>query len=49
MKGVRLDAAVWKQLVRDHPELLKPIELFGTAAGFREIDAGAPAKMHDIK
>jgi len=26
-------------LKRDRPELLKPIELFGTRAGYRELDA----------
>ena len=31
---------------RERPELLKPIELFGTAKGYRELDAGAAAAMH---
>jgi hypothetical protein len=26
--------------------LLKPIELFGTRAGYRELDAGGAAAMH---
>lgn len=46
MKATRLDAAAWKPLKRDRPELLKPIELFGTRAGYRELDAGGAAAMH---
>ena len=48
MKGVRLDTAGWKPLKRERPELLKPIELFGTTAGFREVDAGDPAQVHAL-
>jgi predicted nucleotidyltransferase len=46
MKGVRLNSAEWKPLKRERPELLKPLELFGTTAGFRELDAGGAAVMH---
>lgn len=46
MKGVRLNSAEWKPLKQQQPELLKPIELFGTTAGFRELDAGGAAAMH---
>ena len=46
MKGLRLDSASWKPLKKQHPELLKPIELFGTYAGFRELEAGDADQMH---
>lgn len=46
MKGVRLDTNGWKPIKKQHPDLLKPLELFGTSAGFRELDAGDPEKMH---
>ena len=46
MKGMRLDAAGWKQLGRERPELLRPFQLFGTRAGWRELAAGDEAKMH---
>lgn len=46
MKGVRLNSADWKPLKKDRPELLKPIQLFGTTAGFRELDAGGAVPMH---
>ena len=46
LKGMRLDAAAWKPLKRERPELLKPLELFGTRAGWRELKAGGDAKMH---
>lgn len=48
MKGVRLDTAGWKPLKRERPELLKPLELFGTNAGFRELDAGGADRMHAL-
>jgi uncharacterized protein len=48
MKGVRLDAAGWKPLKRERAELLKPLQLFGTNAGFRELDAGGADKMHTL-
>lgn len=46
IKGMRLDAASWKPLKRERPELLKPVELFGTRAGWRELRAGGDAQMH---
>lgn len=46
MKGLRLDAKSWKPLERDRPELLKPIRLFGTRAGWRELKAGGEVAMH---
>ena len=45
-KGMRLDAPGWKRLKRERPELLKPIELFGTRAGWAELEAGGEVKMH---
>jgi hypothetical protein len=48
MKGLRLDTAAWKPLKRDRPELLKPLQLFGTNAGFLELDAGGADKMHAL-
>ena len=46
LKGMRLDAAGWKALKRERPELLKPIELFGSKAGWRELEAGGDETMH---
>jgi len=46
LKGMRLDAQGWKPLKRDRPELLKPIELFGSPAGWKECEAGGEEKMH---
>ena len=46
LKGMRLDAPGWKPLKRERPELLKPLELFGTRAGWRELKAGGDARMH---
>lgn len=46
LKGMRLDAAGWKPLKRERPELLKPIELFGSKAGWRELKAGGDEAMH---
>jgi len=46
LKGMRLDAPAWKPLKRERPELLKPLELFGTRAGWRELKAGSDAQMH---
>ena len=48
IKGLRLDTAGWKPLKRERPELLKPLELFGTSAGFRELDARGADKMHAL-
>src|ERR1022692_2995557 len=46
LKGMRLDSAGWKPLKRQRPELLKPIELFGSKAGWRELKAGGDEAMH---
>jgi len=46
LKGMRLDSAGWKPLKREQPEILKPIELFGSKAGWRELKAGGDEKMH---
>jgi len=35
-------------LKRERPDLLKPLQLFGTSAGFRELDAGGADKMHAL-
>ena len=46
VKGMRLGALGWKTLKRERPELLRPIELFGTRAGWRELKAAGDAAMH---
>ena len=46
MKGVRLDAKAWKPIERERPQLLKPLQLFGTRAGWRELKAGGEVAMH---
>jgi uncharacterized protein len=46
VKGMRLDCAGWKPLKRERPDLLKPIELFGTRRGWRELEAGGETAMH---
>lgn len=46
LKGMRLDAAGWKRLKKARPELLKPMELFGSRAGWRELRAGDAEKLH---
>jgi uncharacterized protein len=46
LKGMRLDAQGWKPLRTERPELLKPIELFGSPAGWDEFEAGGAEKMH---
>jgi hypothetical protein len=43
---MRLDTPGWKPLKRERPDLLKPIELFGTPAGWRELEATGDAAMH---
>ena len=35
LKGVRLDPAGWKPLTKERGDLMKPIRLFGTRAGWR--------------
>jgi uncharacterized protein len=46
LKGMRLDASAWKPLKHSRPELVKPIALFGSPAGWKELKAGGDAKMH---
>jgi len=46
IKGMRMDPTGWKLLRRERPELLKPIELFGTRGGWHECEAGGEVKMH---
>ncbi|MBS0365502.1 MAG: UPF0149 family protein [Proteobacteria bacterium] len=46
LKGMRLDSAGWKPLTRERPELLKPIQLFGTRKGWDELKAGGEVRMH---
>lgn len=46
IKGMRLDAEGWKRLKRERPELIRPLQLFGTPAGWRELAAGGLVKMH---
>ena len=46
IKGMRLDSAGWEPLKHERPELLKPIELFGTRAGWRKLEEGGEAAMH---
>lgn len=46
MKGVRPDAKSWKPLERERPQLLKPLQLFGTRAGWRELKADGEVAMH---
>jgi hypothetical protein len=48
LKWVRLDSRGWKSLKRERPDLLKPIELFGSPAGWKECAAGGDAKMHHL-
>jgi uncharacterized protein len=46
LKGIRLDAKGWKPLKQENPELLTPIELFGSPAGWEELKSGGEVKMH---
>jgi uncharacterized protein len=46
IKGIRVDREGWKPLKRERPDLLKPMELFGTRAGWRKLEAGGEAAMH---
>jgi uncharacterized protein len=48
VKGMKIDSEGWKPLKRERPELLKPIELFGTRAGWRKLEAGGEQEMHAI-
>lgn len=46
LKGMRLDAAGWKPLKKERPDLLKPIHLFGSRAGWKEMETADPEKLH---
>ncbi len=46
LKGVRIDSTGWRPLKCERPELLKPIRLFGSMAGWRELEAGGDETMH---
>lgn len=46
VKGMRVDSEGWKPLKRERPDLLKPMELFGTRAGWRKLEDGGEAAMH---
>jgi len=46
LKGMRVDATAWKPLKRERHEVLKPIEQFGSKAGWRELEAGGEERMH---
>lgn len=46
VKGMRVESVAWKALRRERPDLLKPMELFGTRAGWRKLEAGGEAAMH---
>ena len=48
LKAMRLDAAGWKPLKQQRPDLLKPLQLFGTRAGWSELEAEGEEKMHRI-
>lgn len=46
LKSVRLDARGWDPLRRERPDLLRPIELFGSPAGWKECEIAGEEKMH---
>jgi uncharacterized protein len=46
VKGMRVDTEGWKPLRHERRDLLKPIELFGTRAGWRKLEEGGEAAMH---
>jgi uncharacterized protein len=46
IRGMRLDREGWKPLKRERPDLLLPMELFGTRAGWRKLEAGGEEAMH---
>jgi len=48
LKGMRLDTAAWRPLKQQRPDLLKPLLLFGTRAGWNELEAGGEERMHRI-
>ena len=46
LKGVRLDTAEWKPLKKERPDLLRPIQLFGSPSGWKEIKTGDSVALH---
>jgi len=48
IKGMRMDSTAWKFLKRQRPDLLKPVELFGTRRGWYECEAAGEVKMHAV-
>lgn len=46
VKGMRVAPEGWKALRRERPDLLKPLELFGTRAGWRKLEAAGETAMH---
>jgi len=46
VRGMRMDTEAWKPLRQERPDLIKPLELFGTRAGWREMKAGGEGTMH---
>lgn len=46
LKGMRMDSAGWKPLKQERPDLLKPLQLFGSPAGWMELKAGGDEVMH---
>jgi uncharacterized protein len=46
VKGMRVDAPGWKLLRAARPDLLEPMELFGTRAGWRRLEQGGEEAMH---
>ena len=46
LKGVRLDTAELKPLKKERPDLLRPIQLFGSHAGWKQLRAGDPVTLH---
>lgn len=45
IKGMRMDAKGWEPLKRERPDLVKPMELFGTRAGWRQLREGGEPVM----
>jgi uncharacterized protein len=46
VKGMRHGGSEWNPLKKERPDLLKPILLFGTPVGWKELDAGGADVMH---
>jgi len=46
LKGMRMGSVGWKPLKQQRPDLLKPLQLFGSPAGWKELKAGGDEVMH---